>query len=177
MSASLALEPPFGGIAPLPLIAFAVRASMPCAIRGAHAVLSPTLGAPAIPGVWQVLQICAKSGGAAVAAAGAVVAAAAAAFAATSVFDLPGSTFGGTSRTCALSAACGVDSGLPAFGSGIGEPPAFGAAAVEPALPGTLLPAPATVVVVVCVVAAGAGGSGKLPPAFDVMKTTARAIS
>src|SRR5436190_22776691 len=177
MSASLALEPPFGGIAPLPLIAFAVRASMPCAIRGAHAALSPTLGAPAMPGVWQVLQICAKSGGVAVAAAGAVVAAAAAVFAATCVFDLPASAFGGTSRTCALSAACGVVSGLPAFASGIGEPPAFGAAAVDPAVPGTPLPAPAAVVVVVGGVAAGGAGSGKLPPALEVMKTTARAIS
>src|SRR6187551_698630 len=105
MSASLALDPPLGGIAPLPLIAFAVSASIPCAIRGAHAALSPTLGAPAIPGVWQVLQTCAKSAGAAVAAAGAVVAAAAALLAATCVFARPGSAFGGTSRTWALSAA------------------------------------------------------------------------
>ena len=66
MSASLALDPPLGGIAPLPLIALVARASIPWAIRGAHPALSPTFGAPAMPGVWQVLQTCAKSGGAAV---------------------------------------------------------------------------------------------------------------
>ena len=59
MSASLALDPPLGGIAPLPLIAFVVRASIPCAIRAAHPAMSPTFGAPAMPGVWQVLQTCA----------------------------------------------------------------------------------------------------------------------
>src|SRR5664279_767410 len=130
MSASLALDPPFGGIAPLPLIALVVSASIPWAMRGAHAALSPTLGAPAIPGVWQVVQIGAKSGGAALAAGAAVVAAAAAVLAATCVVVLPGSTVAGASRTCALTAADGVDSGLPAFGSGIGEPPAVVVVAV-----------------------------------------------
>jgi hypothetical protein len=56
ISASLALEPPLGGIAPLPLIALAVSASTPCAVRGAQAALSPTFGAPATPVAWQALQ-------------------------------------------------------------------------------------------------------------------------
>src|SRR3982751_2768597 len=37
MSASLAVEPPFGGIAPLPLMALVVSTSRPCARRGAPA--------------------------------------------------------------------------------------------------------------------------------------------
>jgi hypothetical protein len=37
MSASLADEPPRGGMAPLPLMALAVSASMPWDARGAHA--------------------------------------------------------------------------------------------------------------------------------------------
>src|SRR6478609_3084930 len=101
MSASLALDPPLGGIAPLPLMALPVRASTPWAIRGAQAALSPTLGAPAMPSAWQVLQVWAYSGGAAVAAAGVAVAVAAAAL--------------------ALAATC--VSGLAALASGIGEAP------------------------------------------------------
>src|ERR1700712_4466223 len=63
MSASDAVEPPRGGIAPLPLMALAVRPSMPCAMRGAHAALSPSFGAPAMPAVWQAVQICVNSAG------------------------------------------------------------------------------------------------------------------
>src|SRR5438132_1565682 len=63
MSASLALEPPLGGIAPLPLTTLAVRPSTPCARRGAQAALSPIFGAPATPAAWQAWQVCVKSAG------------------------------------------------------------------------------------------------------------------
>src|SRR5438105_13275238 len=63
MSASLALEPPLGGIAPLPLMTLAVRPSTPCARRGAQAALSPIFGAPATPAAWQAWQVCVKSAG------------------------------------------------------------------------------------------------------------------
>src|SRR5438876_7185649 len=39
--------------------------SMPCAMRGAQAALSPTFGAPATPAAWQVWQTCVYSAGAA----------------------------------------------------------------------------------------------------------------
>src|SRR5215203_3642781 len=56
-SASLAFATaPRGGIAPFPLMTDAVSASMPCASRGVQAALSPSLGAPAMPAVWQTLQ-------------------------------------------------------------------------------------------------------------------------
>ena len=54
----IAVLPPRGGIAFLPLIALAVRPSMPCARRGAQAALSPSLGAPATPATWQVWHNC-----------------------------------------------------------------------------------------------------------------------
>src|SRR4029453_14631395 len=57
MSVSLALDPPLGGIAPLPLMALAVRPSTPCARRGAQAALSPTFGALATPLAWQTAQV------------------------------------------------------------------------------------------------------------------------
>src|SRR5436190_8328351 len=63
ISASLALEPPFGGIAPLPLIALAVRPSTPCARRGAQAALSPIFGALATPEAWHVWQSWVYSAG------------------------------------------------------------------------------------------------------------------
>jgi len=44
-----ALLPPLGGIAPLPAIAVFTSVSSPVAMRGAHAALSPNLGAPATP--------------------------------------------------------------------------------------------------------------------------------
>ena len=57
-SASLAPRAvPRGGIAPLPLITLAVRASMPVAARGAQAPLSPSLGAPATPLRWHEAQL------------------------------------------------------------------------------------------------------------------------
>src|SRR4051812_26729148 len=56
MSASEALVPPLGGMAPLPLMALATSAGMPCAMRGAHAALSPNFGAPAAPVPWQAKQ-------------------------------------------------------------------------------------------------------------------------
>jgi hypothetical protein len=56
ISASLAVEPPRGGIAPLPLMTLPTRASTPWPIRGAQAALSPTLGAPATPAAWQTWQ-------------------------------------------------------------------------------------------------------------------------
>src|SRR5438045_9729608 len=66
MSASLApAAPPFGGIAPLPLMALAVSPSTPCARRGAQAALSPSLGALATPLAWQVWQTWPYSAGAA----------------------------------------------------------------------------------------------------------------
>src|SRR6185295_12111463 len=67
-----AVEPPRGGIAPLPLIAIAVMPSTPSARRGAQAALSPSFGAPATPLAWQAWQICVyRTGTAPAAAAGA----------------------------------------------------------------------------------------------------------
>ena len=48
-SASEAVVPPRAGIAPLPLTEVAYMASMPVAMRGPQASLSPNLGAPATP--------------------------------------------------------------------------------------------------------------------------------
>src|SRR5690349_14585501 len=56
ISPSEAAAPPLGGMAPLPLMALAVRASTPAEIRGAHAALSPNLGALATPAAWQAAQ-------------------------------------------------------------------------------------------------------------------------
>ena len=55
-SASVASEPPLGGIAFLPAIADLVRPSRPSAMRGAQAALSPVFGAPATPASWQAPQ-------------------------------------------------------------------------------------------------------------------------
>ncbi len=56
-SASLAVgTAPFGGIAPLPFMTDAVKASIPRLKRGAHAALSPSFGAPATPAAWQTLH-------------------------------------------------------------------------------------------------------------------------
>src|SRR3954462_1790115 len=60
MSASGAGLPPLGGMAPLPLSAELYSVSLPCAMRGAHAALSPNLGAPATPAVWQAVQTLSK---------------------------------------------------------------------------------------------------------------------
>ncbi len=55
--ASVALATaPRGGMAPLPLMTDAVNPSIPRPMRGAHAVLSPSFGAPATPAAWQTLQ-------------------------------------------------------------------------------------------------------------------------
>ena len=57
MSASVAAaRPPFGGIAPLPLMTEATRASTPVLLRAAQATLSPYFGAPATPVAWQALH-------------------------------------------------------------------------------------------------------------------------
>src|SRR5690606_34177824 len=54
--ASSALVAPRGGMAPLPLSVISIMASMPFSIRVAHAELSPSLGAPATPAMWQARQ-------------------------------------------------------------------------------------------------------------------------
>ena len=56
-SASDAVEPPLGGIAPLPCVAIFSTSSKPAARRGAQAALSPNLGAPATPVPWQATQV------------------------------------------------------------------------------------------------------------------------
>src|SRR6185436_2509607 len=48
--------PPFGGIRFLPLIALLYSTSLPCAMRGFHAALSPAFGAPATPAAWHMAQ-------------------------------------------------------------------------------------------------------------------------
>lgn len=48
-SSSLALVPPRAGMPPRPLMATFMSSSMPVAMRGAQASLSPTLGAPPAP--------------------------------------------------------------------------------------------------------------------------------
>jgi len=58
MSASDAVEPPLGGMAPLPLMTLAVIASMPVLMRGAQAALSPNLGEPVTDCAWQAVQTC-----------------------------------------------------------------------------------------------------------------------
>src|SRR6185503_2178542 len=75
---------PLGGIAPLPCSAELYSAGLPCARRGAHAALSPYLGAPAAPVLWHAVQVVSKTalpsaGFAAAPAAGAAPAGAAAA--------------------------------------------------------------------------------------------------
>ena len=57
-SASEAVEPPLGGMAPMPCVAFFTMASMPSATKGPQAALSPNLGAPATPVPWQTAQVC-----------------------------------------------------------------------------------------------------------------------
>src|SRR5664280_1113288 len=122
MSASLALEPPRGGIAPLPLMALAVRPSMPCAMRGAQAALSPSLGAPATPAVWQAVQTCVKSAGAAPASALAAVGVAVGVAVAVTTGGLPGTAVG--TDAAALAAATTPDAGAAgAAGSGNLAPP------------------------------------------------------
>src|SRR5690606_21930842 len=54
--ASSAVVAPRGGMAPLPLMATSIMASMPRAISGSQAFLSPSLGALATPVVWQATQ-------------------------------------------------------------------------------------------------------------------------
>src|SRR4051812_30800555 len=61
ISASDALEPPLGGMAFLPLMAFCTSTGRPCAMRAAQAALSPNFGAPAMPVAWQVAQVCLNS--------------------------------------------------------------------------------------------------------------------
>src|SRR5215212_4668907 len=50
--------PPFAGIAFLPLVTEATRAALPVATRGAHAALSPSLGALATPAAWHIAHVC-----------------------------------------------------------------------------------------------------------------------
>src|ERR1044072_2959712 len=50
------VEPPFGGMAFLPWSALLYNASLPRAMRGFQAALSPVFGAPAMPGVWHIAQ-------------------------------------------------------------------------------------------------------------------------
>src|SRR5690606_20316103 len=54
--ASSALVAPRGGMAPLPLTTISMTASMPLAVRADQAALSPSLGAPATPAIWQARQ-------------------------------------------------------------------------------------------------------------------------
>src|SRR5690606_36579932 len=54
--ASSAWVAPRGGMAPLPLSVTCIMASMPFAVRVDHLALSPTLGAPATPAMWQAIQ-------------------------------------------------------------------------------------------------------------------------
>jgi len=59
MSASVSdALPAFGGMAPLPFTTLATSPLLPPPVRGAHAALSPTLGAPARPLAWQAAQVC-----------------------------------------------------------------------------------------------------------------------
>src|SRR5689334_14019463 len=73
--------PPLGGIAPLPLVADCMRASIPVLMRGAHAALSPSFGAPATPVAWHAVHVVSNTflpsaaAGAAAAAVGAAAAA------------------------------------------------------------------------------------------------------
>src|SRR5690606_639070 len=50
------LHRPMGGMAFLPFLELSTSASMPAAIRGSQAALSPVLGAPAAPVPWQAMQ-------------------------------------------------------------------------------------------------------------------------
>src|SRR3546814_9964764 len=54
--ASSADDAPRGGMAPLPLRATAMIESIPLAISGLQAALSPSLGALATPVLWQAMQ-------------------------------------------------------------------------------------------------------------------------
>ena len=130
ISASVPAEPPFGGITPLPLMALAVRPSIPCARRGAHAALSPSFGAFATPLKWQVWQICVYNAGAVVAAT-ATTAAAAAAGAVLAVVDAEAGAAGvdGAAGIADAAGAAGVAAAVaPAagvFGSSILAPAAL----------------------------------------------------
>ena len=53
---SRSAPPPLGGIALYPSVACLTSISNPCAIRAFHAVLSPSLGAPAAPEPWQAMH-------------------------------------------------------------------------------------------------------------------------
>src|SRR5580692_10977701 len=59
--ASGQVVPPLGGIRPLPEIASLYSVSLPCAMRGAQAALSPALGAPLRPVPWQAEHTCLKA--------------------------------------------------------------------------------------------------------------------
>ena len=59
--ASGQVVPPLGGIRPLPEIASLYSVSLPCAMRGAQAALSPALGAPLRPVPWHAEQTCLKA--------------------------------------------------------------------------------------------------------------------
>ena len=50
------MQPPFGGMALSPLLTDENSASLPLAMRGAQASLSPSFGAPATPTAWQAWQ-------------------------------------------------------------------------------------------------------------------------
>ncbi len=55
-SSSEACEPPRGGMAPTPEMAFFSMVSRPVLTKGSQEALSPNLGAPARPMEWQVTQ-------------------------------------------------------------------------------------------------------------------------
>ena len=117
-SSSVAVEAPRGGMAPLPLMATFSMASMPVAMKGAHAALSPNLGAPATPAPWQVTHDLSYS---ALPTAGSAAGAAAAGAAAT------------TAAAGAAAAAGDAASAGAAAGAGVGAA-AAGAAAAPAAL-------------------------------------------
>jgi hypothetical protein len=52
---------PLGGIAVLPFLTLAKRASMPVVRRGSQAAASPFFGAPATPVAWQMAQVLPKT--------------------------------------------------------------------------------------------------------------------
>src|SRR5271165_690311 len=57
IAASGQVVPPRGGMLPFPLMTCEYRASLPWAIRGAHAARSPIFGAPLMPCAWHAEQI------------------------------------------------------------------------------------------------------------------------
>jgi hypothetical protein len=123
ISASEAVEPPLGGIAPLPLMALAVNPSSPATKRGAQAALSPNLGAPATPATWHTEQACLYNASPAPAATVVAPAAGAAAATATAVSAAPAAAAG---SAAAAGAAAGV-----ASAAGVVAPAATPAAAAR----------------------------------------------